>query len=94
MDRFGFGFRVPVMVISPYAKRGFIDGKQGDFSSILRFVEHNWQLPSLGRGDARTNNDMMQNFDFTQTPLPPDPLPLRHDCQQFPDERAYNFGES
>jgi phospholipase C len=77
----GLGFRVPVMTISPYAKRGYIDKTQGDFSSILRFIEHNWGLDPLTKGEPNPGNDMTQNFNFKQTPLAADPLPTRHDCQ-------------
>jgi phospholipase C len=77
----GLGFRVPVMTISPYAKRGYIDKTQGDFSSILRFIERNWGLDPLTKGEPDPGNDMTQNFNFKQTPLAADPLPTRHDCQ-------------
>lgn len=77
----GLGFRVPVMTISPYAKRGFIDKTQGDFSSILAFIEHNWNLEPLKRAATGSGTNMTQNFDFEQAPLGPDTLPIRHDCQ-------------
>ena len=75
-------------MISPYSRPGFIDSKEGDFSSVLRFIEHNWKLPTMDRGDAKTQDDLTQDFDFSQTPLAPDPLPLRHDCQQLPGADA------
>ena len=86
----GLGFRAPIMILSPYAKPGLIDHTQGDFSSVTRFIEYNWGLGSMMRGDARTQNDLTQMFDFEQDPLPPDPLPLRTDCQQLPgaDQKA------
>ncbi len=80
IDRFGLGFRVPLLVISPYAKKGYIDNTRGEFSSILRFMEENWGLPSLTSRDKHAN-DLSQVFDFTQAPRPPDPLPLRTDCR-------------
>ena len=43
-DTVGLGPRVPVLVISPYAKPGAISHTQMDFVSILRFIEWNWQL--------------------------------------------------
>ena len=79
LDRFGLGIRVPMMTISPYAKRGYIDSTLGEFSSVLRFIENNWGLTQLTRRD-RIANDMSYNFDFTQAPREPTPQPLRTDC--------------
>jgi phospholipase C len=47
-DRCGYGPRLPLMVISPYAKENFIDHSVTDQSSILRFIEDNWQLGRIG----------------------------------------------
>jgi phospholipase C len=79
VDRFGFGFRVPLLVISPYAKPGYVDHHEGEFSSILRFVEDNWGLSQLTLRD-REATDLSYDFDFRQPPIPPDPRPLRRDC--------------
>ena len=79
VDRFGFGFRVPLLVISPYAKPGNVDHHEGEFSSILRFIEDNWGLSQLTERD-RSATAMSYDFDFAQRPIPPDPLPLRTDC--------------
>jgi phospholipase C len=46
LDGFGLGIRVPLLVISPYAKNG-IDHQVGEFSSVLRFIEDNWGLRQL-----------------------------------------------
>lgn len=86
----GMGFRTPMLAISPYSKPGHIDNTVSDFGSILRFIEYNWKLPDMV--DQGSSTDMTSNFDFTQTPVPPDPLPLRTDCQQFTDQRAYVDG--
>jgi len=79
VDAFGFGFRVPLLVISPYAKTGYIDHRQGEFSSVLRFIEDNWRLSQLTHRDRGAHN-LSEAFDFSQAPRPPDPLPLRTDC--------------
>ncbi len=86
VDRFGFGIRVPLLVISPYAKEGFIDHTRGEFSSVLRFIEDNWGLSQLTHRDRNADN-LSEAFDFTQVPRPPDPQPLRPDCPgpKFPD---------
>jgi phospholipase C len=80
VDDFGFGIRVPMLVLSPYAKEGRIDSRLGEFSSVLRFIEDNWGLNQLTHRDRDARN-MTYDFDFTQDPRPPDPLPLREDCE-------------
>jgi phospholipase C len=69
IDAYGEGFRVPALVISPWAKPGFIDHTQYEFSSLLRLAEDNFQLATLGHRDSLVN-DMMNSFDFNQAPLP------------------------
>jgi phospholipase C len=86
VDRMGFGFRVPLLVISPYAIDGKVSHEQGEFSSVLRFMEDNWNLhPFLTHRD-RQATPMMSAFDFSQAPRAPDALPLRTDCKgpKFP----------
>ena len=87
VDGFGFGIRVPLLVISAYAKRGYVMNEIGEFSSVLRFMEDNWGLSQLTHRD-REATPLMPAFDFTQDPRPPDPLPLRTDCvgPKFPDD--------
>ena len=84
------GFRVPLLTISPYAKAGTIDSRQGDFGSIIRFIEANWKLKPLPT-ESPSDGKLMGNFDFSQAPLPPDPLPMRTDCQGY-DEDAVTTG--
>jgi len=79
VDGFGYGFRVPFMVLSPYAKAHFIDHQTGSFDSMLKFIESNWGLKPLTERDAKAS-DLSSAFDFKQEPTPPDPLPLRTDC--------------
>jgi phospholipase C len=69
VDKYGLGFRVPTIVISPWAKPHYIDHTQYEFASMLKFAETNFGLPTLGTRDASTN-DMMSMFDFTQAPNP------------------------
>jgi len=80
VDGFGLGFRVPLIVISPYAKRGFVDHTLGEFSSVVRFVEDNWGVGRLTRRDRRAR-DLHEAFDFDAGPRRPDPLPVRTDCR-------------
>jgi phospholipase C len=63
--RCGFGPRLPLLVISPFAKRNFVDSTLTDQSSVLRFIEDNWKLGRLGgeSTDAEAGS-LMNMFDF------------------------------
>jgi phospholipase C len=63
-----YGFRVPMIVISPYAKAAYISHVTHDFGSILNFIETTFSLPSLGYADAHAD-DLSDCFNFNQTPL-------------------------
>jgi len=63
-----YGFRVPLIVISPYAKPGYISHVNHDFGSILKFIEETYGLESLGYADALAD-DLSDCFNFSQTPL-------------------------
>ncbi len=67
VDKWGPGTRVPLLVISPYAKKSFIDHDQMDTTSILAFIETRFGLKPLADRDAHANN-MMGAFDFSQNP--------------------------
>ncbi len=72
VDHLGLGPRVPLIVISPYAKQGYISHKQGEFSSLVKFIEEDFNLPSLGQRDALSQtSDLMDFFDWQQTPQSP-----------------------
>jgi phospholipase C len=47
IDFFGDGARIPLIVVSPYAKRGYVDHTYSDHASILKFIENNWKLAPL-----------------------------------------------
>ncbi len=74
VDKFGYGFRVPLLIISPYARQGLIDHTQGDHTSILKFIETVFNLPPLTTRDAGAA-DLMEAFDFSQAPRAPLVLP-------------------
>ncbi|HJT57435.1 MAG TPA: alkaline phosphatase family protein, partial [Ktedonobacteraceae bacterium] len=65
-----YGFRAPLLVISPYAKPHYIDNTFYSFPSILKFAETVLSLPSLGGLDQQAN-DLVHVFNFSQSPLPP-----------------------
>src|SRR6266704_748329 len=71
IDTLGLGPRVPLIVISPYAKAGYISHMQGEFSSFVKFIEGDFGLGegALGQRDAvKQTSDLMDFFDFSQTP--------------------------
>lgn len=66
---FVYGFRVPLIVVSPYAKPAYISHVPHDFGSILKFIETTFGLPSLGYADSAAQDDLADCFAYTQSPL-------------------------
>jgi hypothetical protein len=90
VDMFGLGERVPLLIISPYAKPGYIaHDNVYEFSGVIRFIEETFGLPNLGNRDV-TANDMMDSFNFNQKPNPPLILTPRS-CPVV--NRSIGFGE-
>jgi len=73
IDDLGLGPRVPLLIISPYAKPGYVDSTRYEFSSLLAFIERLHGIRPLTSRDAAAN-DLFDAFDFDQQPL--DPLVL------------------
>jgi phospholipase C len=69
VDQYGYGFRSPALLVSPYAKKGHVDHTTLDFTSELKFIENNWGVPSLAARD-KAANDITSAFDFTAGPRP------------------------
>lgn len=67
VDKYGYGFRVPTLLVSPYAKRGYVDSTTLDATSILKFIEQNYGLEPLAERDAHANS-IAGAFDFTKPP--------------------------
>jgi len=87
-----YGFRVPLLVISPYAKPGFVSHTTYDHTSILRFVEARYDLPALTNRDANAT-PLLDLFDFSHPallnppmlpPAPVDPVRLQQCQVDFP----------
>jgi phospholipase C len=90
VDRNGYGLRVPAFMISPYAKQGYIDHQTLSFDAYDKFIEDDFlggqrvDPQTDGRPDPRPDvrenapqlGDLMNEFDFTQQPLPPMILPV------------------
>ncbi len=90
VDQNGYGLRVPGIVISPYAKKGYIDSQTLSFDAYVKFIEDNFlgsqriDPKTDGRPDPRPDvrenapqlGDLMSDFDFSQSPRPPEVLPV------------------
>jgi phospholipase C len=70
VDADGYGFRVPAIIVSPYARRGTIDNTTYDFTSVIKFIEDNWSLAPLTGRDA-TANSVAAALDLSQPPAAP-----------------------
>ncbi len=70
VDKYGYGPRVPAIVISPFARAGFIDKTRYDFTSVLRFIEDRFNLRPLTPRD-RLANSIEKSLDLSQQPLNP-----------------------
>ena len=82
LDYEGLGFRVPMIVVSPYARRGYISHTQYEFGSLLAFAEQNWSLGNLGTTDARAAS-IAGVFDFTAPPRTFAPIPAKYSRDYF-----------
>ena len=75
-DQYGLGPRVPLIVISPYAKEGVVSHTTYEFASVLQMIENRHKLKALNSRDVEASS-MLDMFDFTQVPAPPLVLPQR-----------------
>jgi len=73
--RFGSGFRLPLLIISPYAKKGLVLKTPTEQASVPKLVEELWQMPFMSRRNAHARDgvagSLKDAFDFDQTPRPP-----------------------
>jgi phospholipase C len=65
-----YGFRVPLVVLSAYTPKGYINNSRHDFGSILRFIEHNFGIPegALNFADQRATTDLTDFFHLNRSP--------------------------
>lgn len=68
------GYRVPLIVISPYAKKNYVSHTARDYTAILKLIETRFNIPALTKRDA-AQPDMSEFFDFTNTPWATPPSP-------------------
>jgi phospholipase C len=73
-DPLEYGFRVPLMVVSPYARVGTIDHTPRSFVSALRLIEETFGLPTLGTEDQFEPDGLDSMLNFQQEPIPYTPL--------------------
>ena len=78
VDLYGYGPRVPALIISPWARRGYVESRVLDFSSVIAMIDRLKNLPPLTGRIARAN-DMLDAFNFNQQPIKPQVLEER-DC--------------
>ncbi|MBV8725046.1 MAG: hypothetical protein JO351_04260 [Candidatus Eremiobacteraeota bacterium] len=90
LDYRGLGMRVPCLIISPYAKKGYVSPTQYEFGSILKFMEEVFGLPPLGpTSDGYTDtraNSIMDSFSFAQKPRRFEPIPSKYPISHFVHE--------
>jgi phospholipase C len=88
----GLGFRVPMIVISPYVPQGAVSHTQYEFGSILKYVESNWNLGSLGTTDKRAKS-IGDVFNYNQPPRSFTAIPSRRSIRFFLEERPSGSGD-
>ena len=82
-DYDGVGFRVPLLVISPYAKKNYVSHVQFETASVLRFAEDLYGLPQMAAADARANSPAADCFDFSRKPRAFVPIKAPHPANFF-----------
>jgi phospholipase C len=90
-DYDGLGFRVPLLVISPYAKRAYVSHVQYESASVLRFAEDLFGLPQLAAADRRATSPAVDCFDFLQAPRPFVKIPAPYPPRFFMHDRSANY---
>jgi phospholipase C len=82
-DYDGLGMRVPLLIVSPYAKKHYVSHVQYEHGSILRFIEDVFGLPRLAASDTRANSPAGDCFVFNAPPRAFRPIKARHDARYF-----------
>jgi len=86
INSYEYGFRVPLIVVSPFAKQGYVSHVTHDFGSILKFIEGVYHLPSLGYADAMAD-DLSDCFDFHKHNRFRK-IPAPHDAKYFLNDKT------
>jgi len=90
INSYEYGFRVPLIVVSPYAKAAYVSHQVNDFGSILKFIEKTFGLPTVAPGatpayadELSTGADLSDCFDFNQSPLTFHTIQAKQDAGYF-----------
>jgi len=83
VDYDGLGLRLPLLIISPYAKQGYVSHVHYEHGSILKFVEDQFGLGRLAASDQRANSPAKDAFDFLQLPRKFVPIQSKYDANCF-----------
>ena len=84
IDFFGDGPRIPLLVISPHAKKGYVDHTYYDHASVLKFIERNWSVPPLS---ARSRDNLPNPLHDKASPYVPKNRPAIGDLMNLFQER-------
>jgi phospholipase C len=90
VDYDGLGIRLPLLVISPYAKKGHVSHVHYEHGSILRFVEDTFGLGRLSASDSRAASPARDCFNFKQSPRAFVPIKAPYGADYFKGEPADN----
>jgi phospholipase C len=90
-DRDSLGFRVPLLVISPYAKEDYVSHVQYETASVLRFAEDLFGLAQLAPADTRATSPAVDCFDFSQAPRAFVPIKAPHPPKFFMHEHDGDY---
>ena len=83
LDNDGLGFRLPLVVISPYAKQGYVSHVHYEHGSILKFIEDQFGLARLAASDTRAKSPEADCFNFKQQPRKFTPIKAHYDRSYF-----------
>lgn len=86
VDEDGYGFRVPGLLVSAYARKGYIDNTTYDYTSILKFIQENWGVQPMASRDAAATS-FIGAFDFESEPRPAVFLPSTYTPAGMPARR-------
>jgi phospholipase C len=87
VDNMGLGFRVPLIIVSPFANHGYISHTVHEPSGFLKYTEEVFNLPSLGTRDT-TADDFSDCFNYSQTPQPYTQIPVTFTPKYFQSLKA------
>jgi len=94
LDYRGLGFRVPCLIISPYAKSGYVDSTQYEFGSILKFIEEVYGLGSIGPASEGYTDQRATSldaaFNFSEQPRAFKPIKTKYPMSYFIHEPPSN----